>query len=36
VLKVLGIVAIRNFGRRNHVVYDIKYVFPKGEVDGRL
>ena len=34
--KELGIDAIRKFGRRNHVVYDIKYVFPKGEVDGRL
>jgi UDP-N-acetyl-D-galactosamine dehydrogenase len=34
--RELGIDAIRKFGRRNHVVYDIKYVFPKGEVDGRL
>ena len=34
--KEMGIDAIRKFGRRNHVVYDIKYVFPKGEVDGRL
>jgi len=34
--KEMGIDAIRKFGRRNHVVYDIKYVFPKGAVDGRL
>jgi UDP-N-acetyl-D-galactosamine dehydrogenase len=34
--KALGIDSVRKFGRRNHVVYDIKYVFPKGKVDGRL
>ena len=34
--KEMGIDAIRKFGRRNHVVYDIKYVFPKHAVDGRL
>jgi len=34
--KALGVEAIRKFGRRNHVLYDIKYVFPKDKVDGRL
>jgi len=34
--KTMGIEAIRKLGRRNHVLYDIKYVFPKDKVDGRL
>ena len=34
--KQLGVEAVRKFGRRNHVLYDIKYVFPKDKVDGRL
>jgi UDP-N-acetyl-D-galactosamine dehydrogenase len=34
--KELGIAELRRLGRRNHVIYDIKYVFPKDEVDGRL
>jgi UDP-N-acetyl-D-galactosamine dehydrogenase len=34
--RELGIAAVRKLGRRNHVVYDIKCVFPKGTVDGRL
>jgi UDP-N-acetyl-D-galactosamine dehydrogenase len=32
----MGSGAIRRLGRRNHVLYDIKYVFPAAEVDGRL
>src|SRR5688500_10906715 len=32
----LGIQAIRSFARKPHVLYDIKYVFPANEVDGRL
>ena len=32
----MGIAKIRELGKRNHVLYDIKYVFPAGEVDGRL
>jgi UDP-N-acetyl-D-glucosamine/UDP-N-acetyl-D-galactosamine dehydrogenase len=31
-----GIAAIRKACRKNHVVYDIKYVFPSNQVDGRL
>jgi UDP-N-acetyl-D-galactosamine dehydrogenase len=34
--KEMGIEAVRKLGRRNHVLYDIKYVFPKDAVDGRL
>jgi UDP-N-acetyl-D-glucosamine/UDP-N-acetyl-D-galactosamine dehydrogenase len=31
-----GIGAIRKACKKNHVVYDIKYVFPSSQVDGRL
>ena len=34
--RQMGIAKIRELGKRNHVLYDIKYVFPAGEVDGRL
>jgi UDP-N-acetyl-D-galactosamine dehydrogenase len=34
--REMGIEAVRKLGRRNHVLYDIKYVFPKEAVDGRL
>ncbi len=34
--RELGIAAIRRFARRNHVLYDIKYVFGRTETDGRL
>jgi UDP-N-acetyl-D-galactosamine dehydrogenase len=34
--KEMGAAAVRRLCRRNHVLYDIKYVFPKEEVDGRL
>ena len=32
----MGIKQIRRLGRKNHVLYDIKQVFPATEVDGRL
>src|SRR5216684_3990056 len=32
----LGIRAIRKFAKRPHVIYDIKYLFPANQVDGRL
>lgn len=32
----LGVQNIRRLGRKQHVLYDIKHVFPKTEVDGRL
>jgi len=34
--RKMGIARIRKLGRRNHVLYDIKYVFKADEVDGRL
>jgi UDP-N-acetyl-D-galactosamine dehydrogenase len=32
----LGIARVRKACKKNHVVYDIKYVFPASQVDGRL
>jgi len=32
----LGAAGIRRLCRRRHVLYDIKYLFPAAEVDGRL
>jgi UDP-N-acetyl-D-galactosamine dehydrogenase len=32
----MGIANVRKACRKNHVVYDIKYVFPADQVDGRL
>ena len=34
--KAMGITAIRALGKKNHVLYDIKYIFPAENVDGRL
>ena len=34
--KAMGITAIRALGKKNHVLYDIKYIFPAEKVDGRL
>jgi UDP-N-acetyl-D-glucosamine/UDP-N-acetyl-D-galactosamine dehydrogenase len=34
--KDIGLAALRRFGRKTHVFYDIKYAFPANEVDGRL
>jgi len=34
--KQLGAAGVRRLCRRKHVLYDIKYVFPAAEVDGRL
>ena len=32
----MGIAGVRGLGRKNHVLYDIKYLFKADEVDGRL
>ncbi len=32
----MGIKKVRALGKKNHVLYDIKYVFKTSEVDGRL
>jgi len=34
--RKMGIAKIREFGKKQHVLYDVKYVFRAGEVDGRL
>jgi UDP-N-acetyl-D-glucosamine/UDP-N-acetyl-D-galactosamine dehydrogenase len=34
--KELGAEKIRDFGKENHVVYDLKYILPKVSVDIRL
>jgi UDP-N-acetyl-D-galactosamine dehydrogenase len=34
--KEMGAAAIRRLCKRNHVLFDIKYVLPAGDVDGRL
>ena len=34
--KSLGVTGIRRLCRKRHVLYDIKYVFPAADVDGRL
>jgi len=34
--KSMGITAIRELGKKNHVIYDIKYILPSEKVDGRL
>ena len=34
--KSLKIENVRKWGKNNHLVYDIKYVFDVSEVDGRL
>jgi UDP-N-acetyl-D-galactosamine dehydrogenase len=34
--RKMGLVRIRELARKNHVLYDIKYVFKADEVDGRL
>jgi UDP-N-acetyl-D-galactosamine dehydrogenase len=34
--RELGIKGVRKLCKNNHVVYDIKHVFPAAETDGRL
>lgn len=34
--KAMGVEAIRRFGRSNHVLYDLKYLFPVDVTDLRL
>jgi UDP-N-acetyl-D-galactosamine dehydrogenase len=34
--REMGIKGVRRLGRKNHVLYDIKQVFPAADVDGRL
>lgn len=34
--KAMGVNAIRGFGKQPHILYDLKYLFSKGETDIRL
>jgi UDP-N-acetyl-D-glucosamine/UDP-N-acetyl-D-galactosamine dehydrogenase len=34
--RALGARGVRRLGRKNHVLYDIKHLFPAAAVDGRL
>lgn len=34
--KQMGVEAIRNYGKSSHVLYDLKYILPKDDVDMRL
>ena len=34
--RALGSTGMRRFGKPLHVLFDVKYLFPKEEVDGRL
>ena len=34
--KDLGAKQLRQYGKKNHVLYDVKYILNFSEVDGRL
>ena len=34
--REMGIKKVRALGKKGHVLYDIKYVFARDKVDGRL
>ncbi len=34
--KNMSVAEIREYGKQKHVLYDIKYIFPAEDVDGRL
>ena len=34
--KAMGVEAIRALGKQNHVLYDLKYLFPTDATDLRL
>ena len=34
--KAIGPATVRALCRRNHVLFDVKYMFPAQDVDGRL
>ena len=34
--REMGIAKVRALAKKRHVLYDIKYVFDRDEVDGRL
>lgn len=34
--KIMNISEIRSFGKKTHIIYDVKYLFKQSETDGRL
>ena len=34
--KKLNIDDLKSFGKKDHIIYDIKCLFPQDQVDGRL
>jgi UDP-N-acetyl-D-galactosamine dehydrogenase len=34
--KKMSVAEIHGYGKQKHVLYDIKYILPAGDVDGRL
>jgi len=34
--QLLGAAGLRKFGKPGAVLYDVKYILPKADVDGRL
>jgi UDP-N-acetyl-D-galactosamine dehydrogenase len=34
--RALGALGVRRLCKKNHVLYDIKHLFPAAAVDGRL
>ena len=34
--KEMGIDAIRKLGKEKHILFDVKHIFPKHDVDARL
>lgn len=34
--KKMGVAQIHQLGREKHVLYDVKYILPKDQIDGRL
>ena len=34
--REMGASRVRALGKKNHVLYEVKYLFPSVEVDGRL
>jgi len=36
IFSELGIETIREYGKKKHIIFDVKYMFDKDEVDGRL
>jgi UDP-N-acetyl-D-galactosamine dehydrogenase len=34
--KAMGVRNIRRWAKKTHVLYDVKYAFPRDQTDGRL